>query len=194
MKSLRLVLVVACLVLLAGCSGLSGTGGKGYLTGDGVPAEVAPEERGEPVELSGEDLDGKAFELADLRGKPVVVNVWWSACPPCRVEQPDLNEAAAALGDDVAFLGINIRDASPDQAKAYVRQFDVPYPSVFSPDGQALLPFSIAPRSIPSTFVLDAEGRIAASVIGKVPSTLTLTALAEAVVAEAPPAESESSG
>lgn len=181
---MRVLVVLICVVVLAGCSGLSGTGGKGYLTGDGVPAEIAPAERGEPVELTGEDLDGEPVDLADLRGKPVVVNVWWSLCPPCRVEQPDLNEAAAELGDDVAFLGINIRDAAPDQARAYVRSFDVPYPSLYSPDGQALLPFSISPRSIPSTFVLDADGRIAASVIGMIPSTITLTTLARTVLAE----------
>lgn len=149
-----------------------------------MPTEIVPADRAEPVELTGEDLEGKPFDLADLRGKPVVVNIWWSACPPCRVEQPDLNEAAAELGDQAAFVGVNIRDSSAEQALAYVRKFDVPYGSVYSPDGQALLPFAIPPRSIPSTFVLDAEGRIAASVIGKVPSTITLTDMVERVLEE----------
>ncbi len=102
---------LACLLALAGCSSLSGTGDKGYITGEGVPTEVKAVDRGAPVELTGTDLDGDDVDLADLRGKPVVVNVWWSECPPCRVEQPDLNEAAAELGDSVAFLGLNIRDS-----------------------------------------------------------------------------------
>jgi thiol-disulfide isomerase/thioredoxin len=170
--------------VLAGCSDLSGTGGKGYITGDGVPTEIKPADRDDPIELAGEDLEGEPVDLADLRGKPVVVNFWASWCPPCRVEQPDLNEAAAELGDDVAFLGVNIRDANQAQAKAYVRTHEVPYGSIYSPGGEALLPFSIPPRSIPSTIVLDAEGRIAATIIGKVPSTITLTDVVETVLQE----------
>ena len=147
---------------------------------------MAAADRVAPLELSGEDLEGKQVDLADLRGKPVVINVWWSECPPCRVEQPDLNEAAAELGDDVAFLGLNIRDSSAEKGLAFVRNFDVPYPSVYSPDGAALLSFAgtLNPRSIPSTVVLDAEGRVAASVQGRIPTTQTLVSLVEKVLDE----------
>ncbi len=178
--------MVACLLVLVGCSGVSGTGAKGYISGQGVPVEVEVVDRGEPVELAGEDLDGNPVDVADLRGKPVVVNVWASWCPPCRVEQPDLNDAAAELGDRVAFLGLNIRDGSADNALAYVRNYDVVYPSIYSADGSALLSFpgTLNPRSIPSTVVLDAEGRIAASVNGRIPSTRTLLSLVETVLDE----------
>ncbi|WP_241005308.1 TlpA disulfide reductase family protein [Nocardioides sp. zg-1228] len=177
---------LACLLALVGCSSLSGTGDKGYISGTGVPTEVAPADRGEPVSLTGTDLDGEEVDLADLRGAPVVVNVWASWCPPCIREQPDLNEAAEALGDDVEFLGLNIRDASRDDAAAYVRDLEVPYPSIYSADGAALLPFAgtLTPRSIPSTVVLDREGRVAASVNGRVPTTQTLVSLVEAVLDE----------
>jgi thiol-disulfide isomerase/thioredoxin len=177
---------LACLLALTGCSSLSGTGDKGYITGTGVPTEVEAADRGAPVELDGSDLDGDAVDLADLRGKPVVVNVWASWCPPCIVEQPDLNEAADRLGDDVHFVGLNIRDASRDDALAFVRDLDVPYGSIYSADGAALLPFAgtLTPRSIPSTVVLDPEGRIAASVNGRIPTTQTLVSLVEAVLDE----------
>ena len=177
---------LACLLALAGCSSLSGTGDKGYISGTGVPTEVEPGDRGEPVELTGSDLDGGEVDLADLRGAPVVVNVWASWCPPCISEQPDLNEAAAALGEDVQFVGLNIRDASRDDAKAFVRDLDVPYGSIYSADGTALLPFAgtLTPRSIPSTVVLDAQGRVAASVNGRIPTTQTLVSLVEAVLGE----------
>ena len=143
-------------------------------------------DRGKPIELTGTDLDGEEVDLADLRGKPVVVNVWASWCPPCISEQPDLNEAVAALGDDVRFVGLNIRDASPDDAKAYVRDLEVPYGSIYSADGAALLPFAgtLTPRSIPSTVVLDAQGRIAGSVNGRIPTTQTLVSMVEAVLGE----------
>lgn len=172
--------------MLAGCSSLSGTGDKGYITGEGVPTEVEPAAREAAIELTGTDLDGNEVDLADLRGKPVVVNVWWSQCPPCRVEQPELNEAAAELGEEVTFLGINIRDSSVDPARSYVRTFEVPYASIYSADGAALLAFAgtLNPRSIPSTVVLDADGRVAASVQGRIPTTQTLISLVEKVLDE----------
>ena len=48
-----------------------------------MPTDVKAVDRGEPIELTGTDLDGEEVDLADLRGKPVVVNVWASWCPPC---------------------------------------------------------------------------------------------------------------
>lgn len=171
---------------MTGCSGLSGTGDKGYITGIGEITQVAPPDRGEPVELTGESLEGEPLSLADLRGEVAVVNVWWSACPPCRAEMPHLVGAAQETRDVASFVGINIRDGSVSQAQGFVRTFDVPWPSFFDPSGKALLPFAgtLSPRSIPSTVVLDPEGRIAAAVIGSIPSQQTLVELVEEVAAE----------
>lgn len=184
--SRRLVAVLAPLllaVLLSGCSDLAGTGDKEYITYDGVVTPIAEEDRHDPVDFAGEDLDGADMALSDTRGKVTVVNVWWSACPPCRTEMPYLVEASERTSEIAEFVGINIRDGSPSQAQAFVRKFDVPYPSFYSPDGKALLPFSrtVPPNAIPSTVVLDAEGRVAASIIGEVPSTLTLVGVIEDV-------------
>ena len=187
--------LVALLVLIAlittGCSSLDGTGDKGYISGDGQITTIDPVDRGKPITLSGEDLDGKPLSFEDLRGRVVVVNYWWSACPPCGVEQPGLNKAAAELGDDAAFVGINIRDLSADQGRAYVRSFEVPYPSVFDPSGEALLAFSgvLSRNAIPSTLVLDKEGRVAATVIGRVPGSRTIPDLVADVAAESPAGE-----
>lgn len=172
--------------MLSGCSSLSGTGDKGYITGDGVVTQVAAEDRGDPVELAGQDLDGKPVDLADLRGKVAVVNVWGSWCPPCRSEQADLVEAAGATSDVAGFLGVNVRETSVDNARAYVRAFDVPYPSVSDPSSKALLAFAgtLPPRSIPSTVVLDGDGRVAASILGPLPSQQTLVDLVHEVAAE----------
>ena len=115
-----------------------------------------------------------------------MVNVWGSWCPPCRAEQPDLNAAAAEIGDDARFVGINIRDVSQDNALGYVRTYDVRYPSLYSPDSDALLAFpgTLGPRTIPATVVLDAEGRIGASVIGSLPSQQTLVDLVAEVAGD----------
>ena len=168
---------------LTGCSTAESTGSKGYVTGDGTTQLVPEAERGDAIELTGENLDGEPLSLEQFRGRPVVVNVWWSACPPCRKEQPDLTEASNELKGVADFVGINIRDSGTAQAKSYQRKFDVEYDSFFSPDGKALLPFSgtVPPNAIPSTVVLDAEGRVAASIIGVIPSKLTLVGLVEDV-------------
>ncbi|WP_248580178.1 TlpA disulfide reductase family protein [Nocardioides sp. InS609-2] len=183
----RLVtLLLGGLLVLTGCNSMSGTGDKGYVTGDGRVEQVDPTDRDDPINLRGEDLDGNPVDLADQRGQVVVINVWGSWCPPCRAEMPDLVAAANESGNAASYLGINIRDASADQSKAFVRNFEVPFPSIYSPDGKALLAFygTLTPRSIPSTVVLDRKGRVAASIIGSIPSTQTLTDLVDEVAAE----------
>ena len=177
--------VLAGLLALTGCSSLQGTGDKGYVTGDGSVRLVDAADRDQPVQLSGKDLDGKPLDLADLRGKPTVVVVWGAWCADCRAEAPDLVAAAKQLGDRASFVGIDVRDGSPEQAKSFVRHFGVPYRSLYSPDGQALLQFqgTLSPRTIPSTVVLDGDGRIAASIIGQVPSTTTLVDVVKDVAA-----------
>ena len=138
------------------------------------------------MDLTGDDLDGTALSLEELRGKPVVVNVWGAWCDPCNEEQPELNDVSRELGDRAAFVGINVRDASVEDAQAYVRAFDVPYPSIYSSDGRALLAFrgEVGPRSIPSTLVLDGDGRIAAVIRGAIPSRQTLVSAVEKVLDE----------
>ena len=171
-------LLLGCVLALAGCTSLEGTGDKGYISGNGQVMQLPPADRGEPVEMTGEDLDGQRVSLEELRGQVVVVNVWWSGCPPCRTEMPMLVETAESERD-AAFMGINIRDSDQAQAKAFVRNFQVPYPSVFDPSGKALLAFDgiLSPTRIPSTVVLDTEGRIASTVIGPLPSARTLQSL-----------------
>lgn len=165
---------------------MSSTGDKGYLTADGQVVQYDAADRGEPVSLSGEDLEGEPLELEAFRGKPVVVVVWGSWCAPCRAEAPDVVGAAEDLGERAQFVGVNIRDTSTAQAKSFVRTFDVPYPSFYSPDGKALLPLgSLPPNAIPSFVVLDADGRVAATIIGQLPSRTTLVEVTEDVVAEA---------
>ena len=179
MRSRFPALLLVCVLALAGCTSLEGTGDKGFVSGEGQVVQVAADERDEPIELEGEDLEGEPLDLADFRGKPVVVTVWGSWCAPCREEAPEVVAAAEELGDDAHFVGINLRDSNQAQAQAFVRTFDVPYPSFYSPDGMAMLAFdgTLTPNSIPSFVVLDEEGRVAASIVGTLPSQTTLVEL-----------------
>lgn len=174
------------MLLLAGCSSLEGTGDKGYISGDGQVSQIKPGNRGEPIELAGDGLDGEEVDLADRRGKPTVLVVWASWCSPCRAEADDVADAAEELEGTAHFVGINTRD-DESRAVAFVRSKRVPYPSIVDQDGEAMLAFpgTLTPRTIPAFVVLDGQGRIAASIIGQLPSKLTLVQLAEEVAAEA---------
>src|SRR5699024_7967607 len=101
-------------------------------------------------------LDETQVSLADHRGQVVVMNFWASWCGPCRAEQPDLNEAFELLPDtEVTFLGVNISDAEAN-AVAHLREFDVPYASVYDPENVYAANFrGIGPRTIPSTVFID---------------------------------------
>lgn len=184
-RSLVALLVVLTLAT-SGCSSLEGTGDKGYISGDGTVTQVPVGERDKPIDVIGEDLEGDTISFSELRGRVVVVNVWGAWCTPCRVEQPDLVEAAKQTEGTAEFVGINIRDTSIDKARAFVRSNDVPYPSIYDPESKALLTFSavIPVRSPPTTFVLDDQGRIAAAIFGALPSVGTLVDLVEDVAGE----------
>ncbi|MGI8523720.1 MAG: TlpA family protein disulfide reductase [Nocardioides sp.] len=174
-----LVGATALVLTLSGCSSLQGTGDKGFVTGDGTIRRVAAADRGSPVSLDGTDLKGKRLSLDSTRGKPVVVQVWGSWCTPCRAEAPMLVTAHRKLGKTADFVGVDIRDSGSAQPSEFVRHFGVDWPSYFSPDGQALLAFkgTLTPNTIPAIVVLDAQGRMAASVVGSLPSSLTLVEL-----------------
>lgn len=123
--------------------------------------------------LEGTTLDGKTFALSQLRGDIVVINVWGSWCAPCRAETPDLVRVANEnAGRGVAFVGINTRD-NPDAAKAFVRANKVPYPSVVDNDGEVLLALrdTIPTTAVPTSVVVDRQGRVAARIIGPVTYT-----------------------
>lgn len=186
MRRALAALVVVVLLSLAGCSDdTPSAGDKGYVDGKGIVTRLAPDERRELAgPLEGETLEGDAVTQADLEGKVTVVNVWYATCPPCRKEAPLLAEVADQLtDDDVVFLGINNRDTDQSQALAFQRRFEVPYPTLWDPTGRTLLSFAgtLPPNAVPSTVVLDREGRVAASIIGEVTSASTLTGLVEDV-------------
>ncbi len=177
---------VLALGALAGCSNDVGTSGdQGYVAGKGIITPTLPvADRKQPGQVSGTTLEGRSVSLADYRGKVVVVNVWGSWCPPCRAEAPMLAAAARDLADrGVVFLGINSRNPEQAGPKAFERRYKIPYDSIYDPGGRTLLAFhgTLTPNSIPSTVIIDRQGRVAASVTGEVTRT-TLYDLVQDVV------------
>jgi thiol-disulfide isomerase/thioredoxin len=182
LRAVPLALGLACVLALAGCSNdVGSSGNQGYVAGKGIITSVKAADRKQPGEVSGRTLDGEQVSLSDFRGKVVVVNVWGSWCGPCRAEAPMLARASRDLaGKGVVFLGIDSRDPSKDAAKAFVRRFDIPYASLYDQQGETLLAFrgTLTPNSVPSTVVVDPQGRVAGSVLGNLSRT-TLDDLVE---------------
>lgn len=172
-------------------SSRSGTTDRGSTTGGydstDLVQQYEPRDRRELTSFTARLLDGTQLDSDDLRGRPVVVNVWGSWCGPCRSEAPTLARAARYFGDRVRFLGLNVRD-SPDAARAFERAFGVPYPSVHPDDStRAILAFggALTATAVPTTVVLDSDGRIAARVVGEVDGS-TLRGLVTDVLKQSP--------
>jgi peroxiredoxin len=169
---------VALALALTACSGTSGSGAIAtdeQIPGYGEITTVPIAHRGAPIDLKGDDFDGKPLSLASYRGKVVVVNVWSSTCEPCRLEASGFESVFKSdQAKGVQFLGIDTRDLQLDASRAFVSTHGITYPDFYDPDGSLLLQFpagSIDPQSTPSTLVLDRQGRIAVRVLDSMSST-----------------------
>jgi thiol-disulfide isomerase/thioredoxin len=138
-------------------------GGGGDALPVGAPAEPVAASREEAPELSGEDpITGDEIELADFRGKPVVINIWASWCPGCNDEAADLREFAADHPEAV-LLGVDFQDTFSG-ARAFYERWDWEHPSIFDSSGSHTAQLGLF--GLPTTLFLDAEHRIAARVVG----------------------------
>ncbi len=182
-------------VLLSGCANdpLAEQWGSGkdtgYIAGDGSVTEVPLEQRGAPVEFSGVAETGETITQDAVRGEVAVLNFWYAGCAPCRAEAPDLqrlNEAFAEQG--VVFLGVNTRDGAA-QATQFATEFGVTYPSILDSAGdrsvQRAFAASIPLNAVPTTLVLDRQGRVAARILGQLADESILRTLIADTLEEA---------
>ncbi|WP_136088992.1 TlpA family protein disulfide reductase [Auritidibacter ignavus] len=158
--------------------------GKNYIAGDGSVLEISPEDRGEPIEFTSTTFDGTPVSTEDFAGSPVMLNFWYAACAPCRVEAPDLAALHEEFGDRVAFYGVNVRDTA-GTAEAFERNFEITYPSLEERSGEVLLSLSdfVPPQAVPTTLVLDSQTRVAARILG-IAERATLRSLIDTVATE----------
>lgn len=161
---------------------------KNYIGGDGTVVEIPEENRAEPVSFTSVTDLGEPLDSADYDGDVMVVNFWYAACPPCRTEAPDLEALYQQYQDQgVSFIGVNVRDQA-GTAVAFAKRFGVTYPSVIdSNDGAVQLAFAgqVAPNAVPTTIVVDREGRVAARITGAADKSI-LNALITSVLDETP--------
>ena len=149
---------------LSACGGSGGSSGGANTDGLGKVASFAPADRKAFPMLSGKTLDGTPLDMASLKGKVIVVNVWGSWCGPCKEEAPYLERVWEQNKDkDVAFVGIDTRDNTP-QAQAFVTDKQITYPSLVDDDSETLLSklAGIVPlQAVPTTVIIDRSGKVA---------------------------------
>ena len=192
---MRLAIVAAAcaaVLALAGCSAsedlanqYADGSGQGYISGDGAYTEIPADQRGEPIVFSGTNERGDTITSDDFAGSVYVVNFWYASCPPCRVEAPEL-AAVCADYPDVPFLGVNISD-SADVAITFAEKFAVPYPSIIdnaTASVQLAFAGSVAPNAVPTTVILDREGRVAARISGVIQDASILESMIDTVLSE----------
>jgi peroxiredoxin len=172
-RLLPLALSAAASLVLSACGSAGGASSvgsdSGFVGGDGSIVVVDPAQRVVAPDVSGPTLDGGTFDLADHRGETVVLNVWASWCAPCRAEAPELEEVWQTKKEEqVQFVGLNTRD-STIAAQRFVETMGLTFPSIEDSDGRVQLLFSdsLPPQAIPSTVVIDGDGRVAARILGK---------------------------
>jgi thiol-disulfide isomerase/thioredoxin len=122
------------------------------------------------------DHQGNALTADDLNGRWAVVNYWAEWCAPCREELPELNDLASAR-PDLAVLGVNFDGLEGDTLRQLSDDMGIAFPVMGFDFAEAYgLP---RPQVLPTTYLLDVQGRIARTLVGPQSKTDLLTALAE---------------
>ncbi len=128
-----------------------------------------PAKKESPVDLTLSTLDSKKVHLKDLRGEPVVLNLWATWCGPCREEMPMMVEAEKLWGQKgVAFIAASLDDGKTKKnIPAFVNEFHVTFPIWTGATGDDLAKLRLG-EAVPDTAFLDAEGIVFARVLGEI--------------------------
>jgi peroxiredoxin len=149
-----LLLGLAWIALSASSTGQSQEGQSAPATGFYAPDFTLP------------SLDGQSYSLSELRGRPILLNLWASWCLPCRAEMPALQrvyEEHQAQGFIVLAVNATNQD-SPGAAAAFVEELGLSYPILLDEEGTVSRLYGL--RALPTTFFIDAEGKIIEVIVG----------------------------
>ena len=102
-------------------------------------------------------LDGTDVVLGELSGQPLVINLWYSSCVPCKKELPDFAAVHRDIGDEVRFVGLNLQDGA-DRAERFAREAGVGYEILLDPEQRTSVALDVA--IFPTTLFVDSSGRI----------------------------------
>jgi len=183
--------LIAATLVISGCASdpladqFRAGDNKNYIAGDGTVTEFAIGNRPDFEAFSGVTESGQTLESSAFEGSVVVMNWWYAACAPCRAEATDLANLSLEFKGEAEFIGVNVRD-SAETALAFDRRFGIEYPSLMdSQSGQVSLAFTgvVSPQAVPTTIVIDRDGRVASRILGRIEPSILRT-LIQTVVNE----------
>ena len=162
-------------VLAVGLWWIAGAGAAGFETRAASPAP----------ELKAHDLAGTPRTLADYRGKVVLLNFWATWCPPCQREMPSLERLRTKMaGRPLEIVAISSAE-TPDEVNAYLSKMKLGFPVLLDTDSSNTRRWKVF--ALPTTFVLDAEGRVRHVLTGPTEwDEGEALAVAESMLAESP--------
>ena len=177
----RFLSIVLATLILTGCAQdplaeqFRSGDNKNYIAGDGTVTEFAVDQRPTFDDWEGATESGAFLSSEALEGFVVVINWWYAACAPCRAEAPDMAALSEEFADQgVQFVGVNVRDTA-ETALAFDRNFGITYPSIMdAQSGAVSLAFSgvVSPQAVPTTLVIDREGRVSARILGRIDKSI----------------------
>lgn len=190
------VFLTSVALVLTACSGGNDTlaeqwreaSNKGYIAGDGSTTSIAPEARTQPVVFEGVSDEGEPISSELTVGNVAVVNFWYAGCAPCRAEAPDLVTAYDEFNEQgVQFLGVNTRDGEA-VSRGFANEFGIEYPSILDTVGDRAVQRAFAGQvplnAVPTTLIMDAEGRVAHRILGRIADASQLRTLINETLAE----------
>lgn len=109
-------------------------------------------------------LDGGSFDLADHRGRVVVLNFWASWCGPCRGQMTMLERSAdQAAAQPITIVGVDTKETSKKAPRVFVREHHISYPVIWDPHGRTAAELGTIPtQALPVTVLIDTKHRVAA--------------------------------
>ena len=111
-----------------------------------------------------QDTEGEVHRLSDYRGRPVLINFWATWCPPCRDEIPSMNRAWGKIAkENIAMLAINVGE-DEDTIFVFTADYPADFPILLDADGEVIGQWPV--KGLPTTYIVDPEGRIAYRAIG----------------------------
>lgn len=162
-KQLLLLIAVAVLVILA------------IMQPNGSNKEKTAQVGFQAPEFELNGFDSTSYSLAQLKGKPVLINFWASWCGPCRKEAPEFVSLYRKYKDKIEFYAVNATsDDTIEGASSFVKEYQLPFPVLLDEKGDVSQLFKV--RSYPTTFFVDGKGTIVSINLGIVsPDSLEQT-------------------
>jgi cytochrome c biogenesis protein CcmG, thiol:disulfide interchange protein DsbE len=166
------ILSFTLLLLLAGCSGplrppiaTPIATSEAEFNPDLIPTVVIPTVTpGLAPAIAAERLEGGETTLAEWRGKAIILNFWATWCIPCRLEMPAL-QTIQDSNENIVVVGVNYQE-SPERAQEFVEELGITFPMLLDRNGDLASELDVI--GLPTTFFIDAEGRITGSHVGPV--------------------------